>query len=166
MLDARALIEKYKGKGVLVDTNLLVLHIVGSVNRRRIENFKRTQAFTVEDFDLLCNLMAWFGLPVLVTPHVLSQVSDLTDLSGFEKNSARERLSTLISVLDERYDDAKTLVRNPLFRQHGLADAGIAEVCKPNVLTLTSDLALYTALSLNGSDALNFNHVRALGWRI
>ena len=42
MLDARTLIEKHRSKGVLVDTNLLVLLLVGSVNKRRMLSFKRT----------------------------------------------------------------------------------------------------------------------------
>jgi len=40
--DARALLEKHRGKGVLVDTNLPVLLLVGLVNRSRITRFKRT----------------------------------------------------------------------------------------------------------------------------
>jgi hypothetical protein len=39
MLDARALIEKHQTKGVPVDANLLVLLLVGRVNRRRIPAF-------------------------------------------------------------------------------------------------------------------------------
>jgi hypothetical protein len=41
-LDAKALIEKHRAKGVLVDTNLLVLLLVGAVNKQRIPRFKRT----------------------------------------------------------------------------------------------------------------------------
>jgi hypothetical protein len=40
ILDAEAPIEKHRGQGVLVDANLLVLFIVGSVKRQRIETFK------------------------------------------------------------------------------------------------------------------------------
>ena len=36
MLDAPALIEKHRSRGVLVDSNLLVLLLVGSVNKQRI----------------------------------------------------------------------------------------------------------------------------------
>ncbi len=81
MLDAAGLLAKYRAKGVLVDTNLLVLYLVGTVNRRRILNFKRTGDFTIGDYDLLCRLIGWFGR-VTSTPHVFSQVSDLADLSG------------------------------------------------------------------------------------
>ena len=87
MLDALALIEKYHSKGVLVDSNLLVLFLVGTVNKRRILEFKRTQGFTLEDFDLLENLIRWFGR-LIATPHVLAQVSDLADLPG--KEAARD----------------------------------------------------------------------------
>lgn len=88
MLDARALIEKHRAKGVLVDTNLLVLLLVGTVNKQRIPNFKRTEDFTIEDYELLVRLINWFG-KLIATPHVLSQVSDLTDLPGKERTAIR-----------------------------------------------------------------------------
>ena len=88
MLDAGALIKKHRAKGALVDANLLVLFLVGSVNKRRILTFKRTQNFTIEDFDLLTNLIDWFG-GLFATPHVLSQTSDLTDLPGKERIEVR-----------------------------------------------------------------------------
>ena len=72
MLDAGALIEKHESKGVLVDTNLLVLFFVSLVNKRRIPEFKRTQDFTIDDFDLLVRLITWFG-KLIATPHVLSR---------------------------------------------------------------------------------------------
>jgi hypothetical protein len=80
-LDARSLIEKHRGKGALVDTNLLVLYLVGTLNRRKITEFKRTSNFEISDFDLLSRLIKWFGR-LIATPHVLSQVSDLADLPG------------------------------------------------------------------------------------
>src|ERR1035438_1165776 len=97
MLDAEALIVKHRAKGVLVDTNLLVLFLVGTVNRQRILNFKRTGDFAIEDYDVLVRLINWFG-KLIATPHVLSQVSDLTDLSGTEltdRNSTRLNSSHL-----------------------------------------------------------------------
>jgi hypothetical protein len=72
MLDARGLIEKHRSKGILVDSNLLVLLLVGSVNKRRILEFKRTQDFTIEDFETLSRLIAWFER-LVTTPHVLIQ---------------------------------------------------------------------------------------------
>lgn len=164
MLDAGSLIKKHRARGVFVDTNLLVLLLVGLVNSEPIRNFKRTQDFTIDDFHLLENLVRWFGIPLFSTPHVLSQVSDLTDLSGRERTMIRQLFKSVIATIEEQYDAAKELVANPLFDRFGLGDASIAAVCKRNILILTTDLPLQIALEASGLDALNFNHVRALRW--
>ena len=84
MLDALGLIEKHRGTGVLIDSNLLVLHLVGTVNWERLKTFKRTQAYTLEDFELLEGLISCLGR-LFTTPHVLTEVSNLTgSLSGRE----------------------------------------------------------------------------------
>src|ERR1035437_10133139 len=163
MLDAKGLIEKHRAKGVLVDTNLLVLLLVGTVNRQRIRNFKRTGDFTPADYDLLVHLIDWFGR-LIATPHVLSQVSDLTDLSGKELVAIRERFNVLVENIAESYDTSRTLVADPLFKRLGLADAAIATVCSRGILVLTADVQLQIALQERDIDALNFNHIRPLGW--
>jgi len=68
-------------------------------------------------------------------------------------------------VVEETYDTAKHLVQRPLFERFGLGDASIAAVCARNVVVLTADVRLQIALESSGLDAINFNHVRALGWR-
>jgi hypothetical protein len=54
----RQLINRHSVSGILVDTNLLLLYLIGRTNRHRISRFKRTQAYTIEDFDLLNRFMA------------------------------------------------------------------------------------------------------------
>ncbi len=67
MTDAFQLILKHRGNGLLVDTNLLLLYIVGKTNPNRISNFKRTSRYTVEDFELLDGIMAQFKT-LITTP--------------------------------------------------------------------------------------------------
>jgi hypothetical protein len=162
MLDVRGLLQKHRGRGVFVDANLLVLLLVGRVNPSRIYTFKRTSDFVAGDFELLESLVAWFGHPLFATPHILSQLSDLTDLSGYERTVIRDLLKTTIEDIEETYEPAKALVNHPAFKRLGLADASIVKVSERNVLVLTSDLNLQHALSSSGLDAINFNHVRAL----
>jgi hypothetical protein len=164
LLDAEALIEKHQAKGVLVDTNLLVLLLVGAVNPKRILNFKRTADFDIEDYELLVRLVNWFG-KLIATPHVLSQVSDLAGLSGKEQNAVRELFKLLVvENIEESYDESRVLVNDPDFARLGLADAAIATVCSRGSLVLTADLQLQLALQARNIDALNFNHIRSLGW--
>jgi rRNA-processing protein FCF1 len=166
MSDASALIEKHKGRGVLVDTNLFVLLLVGEVNPARIVNFKRTQDFTVEDFRMLQSLVQWFGPPIFTTPHILSQVSDLTDLQGEERIAIRKLFKTAATErVAETYDAARDLVQHPLFVRFGLGDASVAAVCERKIVVLTADVQLQDALGSSGVDAINFNHVRMLGWQ-
>jgi hypothetical protein len=163
MLDAGALIEKYRDKGALVDANLLVLLLVGAVNKQRIPNFKRTQNFTINDFDLLTRLIDYFG-KIIATPHVLSQASDLADLRDKEGRAIRQKFKLVVEQIEESYDPSRALVADPIFERLGLADAAIATVCSRQILVLTADVELQLAVQQRGWDALNFNHVRPLGW--
>ena len=108
--------------------------------------------------------MEWFGKPVVATPHVLSQVSDLTDLSGQEAIRVRELFRSIVEEIEERHDAARRLVLHPLFERFGLGDASIAQVCARGIVVLTADVQLQIALGSMGLDAINFNHVRPLGW--
>ncbi|MFN3326862.1 MAG: hypothetical protein ACK5AZ_25495 [Bryobacteraceae bacterium] len=69
--------------GVLVDTNLLVLLVVGSVDRERVSRFKRTSDYSSADWDLLTGILEQISQRYTV-PHVLAEVSALTDLRGPE----------------------------------------------------------------------------------
>jgi hypothetical protein len=66
--------------------------------------------------------------------------------------------------MEEPYDASKVLVAHDLVLRLGLTDAAIATVCSRGVLVLTADLDLQLAPQHRGADALNFNHVRVLGW--
>jgi len=163
-LDAGTLIEKHRGKGALIDTNLLVLYLVGTVNKKRVPNFKRTRDFTIHDFDLLMRLIRWFGR-LFATPHVLSQTSDLADLHGKELRMIRQQFKLVVEKqVEESYDPSRKLVGHPLFEHLGLTDAAIATVCSRGILALTADLQLYLDLQRHGADALNFHHLRPLAW--
>jgi hypothetical protein len=163
MQDALGLINQHRSKGVLVDTNLLVLYLVGKVNRKRIPSFKRTQTYTVGDFDLLARLIAWFGR-LVTTPHILTQASDLADLNGKELGEVRRLFQTTVDLMEERFEESRSVVRDGSFERLGLADAAISVLCRRDVLVLTDDLDLYVALLGRGVDAVNFSHVRPLHW--
>jgi hypothetical protein len=163
MLDPGSLIVKHRTKGVLLDTNLLVLYLIGKVNPRRILNHKRTASYELNDFYLLDFLVGGFR-KLITTPHLLSQTSDLAALDGEERQISRKVFKAMIQGMDERYDQSRSVVEDPFFSRLGLADAAIAMACRKSLLVLTDDLDLHRALTLRGADALNFNHIRQLAW--
>lgn len=146
---------------LLLDTNVLVLFAVGTVNRRRIETFKRTRQYTIRDFDLLLSLITqWKSL--FTVPHVLAEVSNLTNLSGAERPQVRQILKETISVLTEVSIPSVRASLDPIYPSLGLVDAAIATVAREHRCTvLTDDLDLYLQLAKDGVGVINFTHFRA-----
>src|ERR1700712_1587125 len=59
---------------VLVDTNLLLLYIVGRANRNYIRGHKRLSGYNEADFDLPVQTISAFS-DIVLLPHVLAEVS-------------------------------------------------------------------------------------------
>lgn len=151
---------------LLLDTNVLVLFVVGTVNRHRIETFKRTRQYTIEDFDLLLRVLGKWTTHYTV-PHVLAEVSNLTDLGGMELQKARRVLKETISVLTEVAVSSIEASQHLVFDALGLADASMATVARDHrCAVLTDDLDLYLRLQRDGITVLNFTYIREGSWAI
>jgi len=147
--------------GLLVDTNLLVLLAVGTVNRNRIETFKRTRQYTENDFDLLVRVLNNFER-LFTVAHVLAEVSNLTDLPGAERLQARLVLKATITLLHEADMTSTRAAEDILYRDLGLVDAAIGAVARANkCAVITDDLDLYLRLSRDEVRVFNFTHLRA-----
>ena len=72
----QSLFSRYRRQGILIDTNILLLYFVGTVNRERISQFNRTEKFTPEDYDILQSMMQQFQ-KIVTTPNILTEVSNL-----------------------------------------------------------------------------------------
>lgn len=156
------LLERYRSRGLLIDTNLLVLLAVGSYDRSLIRRFKRTRSFDETDFDLLARFAGSFS-KLVTTPHVLAEVSNLTGhLTGRHPDGVRHVMATSISSMLEQWRHAAELTADPAFFKFGLADAAIAHLVPDRYLVLTDDLPLASYLHNQGVDAINFNHIRFL----
>jgi len=148
--------------GILIDSNLLVLLIVGAVNRERIARFKRTSKYTSSDYDLLLGLLSDFPLWCTV-PHVLTEVSNLTDLYGPELVSARRLLQQQITVLEEIPVTSSDACGVECYERLGLTDAGIELVAQHRQYSvLTDDFNLYVALQQTGASVGHFTYLRQL----
>ena len=148
-----------------MDANLLVLYVVGVVNRRRIRQFKRTRKHTEEDFDLLLRVLGRFDTLFSVS-HVLAEVSNLTDLSGRERLLARECLKRTIALLKEPELPSARATEHKCYLRLGLADAAVATAASDHGLeVLTDDLDLYLALAKESIAVTNFTHLREARWR-
>lgn len=149
---------------VLIDANVLLLLVVGTVDRNEIARFKRTRKYDVDAFDLLAGVVARFP-QVWVTPHVLTEVSNLVgQLQANLRAAAFELLARLTPQFVEHAEVSADVVREPIFRRIGLTDAAIVRGARGPVTVLTDDLDLYLALENDGAKVVYFTYVRTGAW--
>lgn len=161
-------IRRHLRSGILVDTNLLLVYLVGlydSVSGYQvIDGFRYTRGrYTTGDFERLAAVMEQFGNRI-TTPHILAEVSNML---GHLADSARETcfglMKEIIPSLEERGVPAGDLSRDNMFVQFGVADSGIRKAAAEPCLVLTDDYRLSGYLDKIGIDALNFQHIKLLG---
>ena len=158
MTFSESILSKYLGKPIFLDSNLLLLLLVGHFQRERIETFKRTSIFTKTDFDNLVALTRLFG-KVTSTPHVLTEVNSMANsLPEYLKDGWSVSFAAAIRNFDKIRDPATELVSQDSFRLFGLTDASIDQAAK-EMLVLTQDSRLAAYLRGIGMDCLALEEV-------
>jgi predicted nucleic acid-binding protein len=162
MTDFERFLRNARSRGVLVDSNLLVLLVVGYVGQHRIPSFKRTSNYLSEDWDALTGILERIPRRYSIA-HVLAEASNLTDLKGPEGEEARAILHKAISQLEEIPIASLDACASPYYRRLGLTDAviGVA-VRQRGCSVVTNDSGLYRALVEEGASVLNFDDLRKM----
>jgi len=150
----------HDGKGLLIDSNLLLLFFVGIHDRNRILKFKRTAKFTIEDFDCLVSLIQRFK-EIVTTPSILTEVSNfLGYLPAGLQNSFFRHFSYGLKNLQEHYAPSRELAEEKCFPRFGLTDTAILQAARGRFVVLTDDFPLLQFLQHEKIDVINFNHLR------
>lgn len=148
------------GAGVVLDSNLLLLLVVGLAGEQYIPKHKRLAAYSVEDYRLLVQSISNVER-VIVTPNTLTETSNLL---GYIAEPDRSHLfctfRELIGFAKEKYYESNQSSRRPEFPRLGLTDSALLEAVSDANPLLTVDLDLYLAALANGGKATNFNHIR------
>ncbi|QSJ15647.1 hypothetical protein JYQ62_28100 [Nostoc sp. UHCC 0702] len=162
-----SLIRRYHQKGILIDTNILLLFLVGSVNLERITRFNRTEQFIPEDYELLLKLIAKFQ-KIITTPNILTEVNSLANQLGEPERSQCfvifAQFAQNATRLNEQYIKSLDAVTVDKFVKYGLTDCGILTLAREKYLVLTDDLKLANYLQSVGLDVINFNNIRVFNW--
>ena len=159
-------IKKYRNSGVILDTNILLLYCIGSVDTTRVISSKRLQSrgYTQDDYMILDELLRCFRQPI-TTPNILTEVSNF--LGQMPENLHAlyfSRFSNLIPNFDENYIASSDIANTAQFNTLGLTDSGIIQTARNRFLIITDDFKLSQYSQHLGVDALNFNHIRELNW--
>jgi hypothetical protein len=157
--DVSRLVAKYRQKGVLIDSNLFLLLVIGSYKLERISTFKRTIKYTKRDFSLLRHLCSLFEVR-MTTPNILTEVDSLgRQLGSNEYVHFAAAFRAVAKLNREEHYPFKTVADLGQFDRFGLADT-VSFVLSTDCLLLSDDLPLYSLVTMAGRDAINFNHLR------
>lgn len=149
-------------KGIVVDTNLFLVYLVGCVDSRLLSKFKRTNSYDDQSFESLVSALNNFTT-IATTPHVLTEVTDLLDTFNQQyDNVFFVLLEKLLGTIEEKIEPSIKLIQdNPqCFYKFGLCDLALAALAQDNYLVLTDDFKLYGYLASQSLPAINFNHIR------
>jgi rRNA-processing protein FCF1 len=158
-------ISKHAAAGILVDTNLLLLYLVGVYDREFVGTFKRTQNYTGEDFDSVAQLIHRFRR-IITTPHILSELSNLS--LGIKGDRGIRYFATLVQALRQTREihvEKDELLENGLLSKLGFTDLSILEAAKQHkYLVLTDDFPATGYLRSAGCTVVNLNQIREIVW--
>jgi len=156
---------KYKNKGVLIDTNILLVYFIGTYKPSYIEEFKRTKTFALEDFYTLTKIFDFFQ-KVITTSNILTEVYNLSNhLPQLFKNEYFDVFKKQVDVIDEHYIPSREICSFDYFNKVGLTDSAIIALSNHEYLVLIDDFKLSNYLQTHNIDVVNFNHIRYYFWK-
>jgi len=145
---------------LIIDTNLLILFVVGITSRKYITIHKRLRHFCEQDFDILTQIVER-SEQVCITPNTLTETSNLA--CYIEEPAKSEILTNLIKIVTssvEVYIRSSDAVQGDYFIRLGLTDSVILNCLSSETTLLTADMDLFLAALNSGNKAVNFNHIR------
>jgi hypothetical protein len=156
------LIARHYSRGIIVDTNLLLLYGVGLADSAGILRLKRTQQYSVEDFERLRAFLTPFHR-IITTPHILTELSNL----AIDKRDANPipYLPVLIEIIrgaKELHIEKEAVLDLEYLPRLGIADCVTLELARiHDYLVVTDDFPLLGYVRSLEREALSMNDIRA-----
>lgn len=135
---------------ILIDSNALVVFIVGLIDLKLIGKHNKTSIYDEEDF---YDLLAVIGNHehLIVLPNIWTEVDNLLNkFGGSHKYNYIIKLTETIKSTSEKYIESKVGVESHNMFDLGLTDSLILEVAKDCKLLITSDSNLSDRAIANG----------------
>ena len=148
---------------VLIDTNSLLVLIIGLIDKKQITTHKRTSVFEEEDFETLLTYISDLG-KLVVLPNIWTEVDNLLNgFSGDLKWNYVKTLKRVTSQSTEKYLSTFSALERLEFWDLGLTDTLLLQVANQCELLITSDskLADYAkAMNVNTLDLVEQRNIR------
>lgn len=160
----RSSFSGYQREGLLIDSNILLLLMVGAYDAALARDFKRTAHFSSNDLDLLESFVNRFAR-IITTPYLLAEVNGLANgLPERHKEGFFESFRRIISRIVELRSPATEVCAMESFKKYGFCDAAVENALQQRFLLLTDDFRLTGFLESKNIDVVNFRHLRTMSF--
>jgi rRNA-processing protein FCF1 len=147
------------GTKIVVDANLLLLLLIGTVNKDYIEKFKRTSMYTKNDYNLLVEILKNYS-KIITTPNILTEVNNFTKQAQKpNKNDVIVCFSKWLSsgFIEEEFIESRVVCNDQSFFYLGLTDTSIIKLSKERLGVITKDKHLFLELDRRQIPVINFS---------
>jgi hypothetical protein len=135
---------------ILIDSNALIVLVVGLVDKSLINKHKRTSIYTTNDFVGLLSVIGDLK-KLIVLPNIWTETDNLLNsFSGDYKWKYIQVMEELVKQSTEEYLESYRGIINPLFWELGLTDSLIIELGKKCDFIITADSGLSDFAIANG----------------
>lgn len=166
--DEEAFLRACSRKGLLIDTNLLILLLIGRHNINEISSCSRTRNYTSKDYLFIETVLASTKARIILTPHSLAEIANLTFDKLFYGENLRQYFVHVVAALteaDERFIEKEILLAEDNLLKFGFTDMANALVARDGCAVLTEDGELYGYMAGSGYPVMNLNMIRAISSR-
>lgn len=135
---------------IVIDSNSLVVLLIGSIDPRLFKNHNRTSIYDEKDYYKLLTVISSFNR-LLILPNVWTEVDNL--LNDFNKSYKEKYIYNLLRIIketNEKYLESSSITANSEFYDLGLTDSLILKVSLDNELLITADSKLSDYALANG----------------
>lgn len=148
-------------RSVLLDSNMLLLFLVGNLAPDRVGQVKGLKEYERADVHWVnTHMRASRGRVSL--PNILTEVSNLIGEVQIKRGELvpglNEAFADFVHSVSEVYEKRENVVVTPEFLKLGLSDAAIVKLARDQVTVLTADRDLFGVLASQNVDVHNIWH--------
>ena len=163
-------IRKYREtigkKKIILDTNLLLLLLIGACDKNFLSQCACTNKYTNDDHNLLLKIFRFFETQIIITPHIIAEFSNIS-IRDIKEPKIHYYLKTVLDRLKnykEEYISLERLlgVKVEILAKYGFSDLSIIEVAKKiDAVILTDDMSLALYADTCRIPSIKFGAVKA-----
>lgn len=148
-----------------LDSNLLLLYVVGIADRRAVARHKALKDYSVSDFDLLRRALGG-AARVIAPPHVLTETSNhARQGSKVDPWKLANAFRFVTGHFEEVHVEGRDAVQQVDFERLGLTDSVLLILASRGATLVTADGPLHLAALAHGYDTVDFKDLRAFAAR-